>query len=1355
MTLASSGVPPQYLVEHWSTADGLPVAGVNRVLPGQSGYLWLATFDGLVRFDGHRFTVFRSGPAHPGLPSNRILQLIQTGDGQLWMLTEGERLVRFDGRGFHAIGRADGLSDPHVTGIQLDRFGTLWVSTLAGVLQRVPGDRFALIPGSKALGRVNQVLVTGQGQAWVAADVGLGEIVNGNLRHTFAAAQGVPVPAMAVARDAAGTLWVAGGRHVVRDAGNGTFRIAATVRGDIASMAAVGEHIVVNDLDNEYTIAVDGAIQRRQRDVRSQASGHVTIVRRAADGGIWHNRLRWLERDGREIFRSPCNVTDFEFGTDGAVWVATTCGLYELRPRHIFALSGLGGSAPVYSLAQAPDGDMWISTVSRGVAIRARDGSVTWLQRRARKWDVALRVVSIDSAGEAWVGSCRATVPGQCAIPDAWPPALGSDSRVHAIQRTSDGSLWVGGLGLWRQSPAGTWQDLSKQSGLVAGIRDDMVRVMIESTNATMWFGTFGAGVLRRDPTGHFRRFTRADGLASEAIRALRLDRRGQLWIATEDRGLCRMQDADSAKPRVKCIDSSRGMWSDSLHQVLFDEQGRMWLNSNSGIFAVSVAAVDAVLDDRAARVYPQVFTEKDGLPSREGNGGVDHAGIRLADGRMAFPTQAGVAIFDPRDLPPSTAQVRAVFEGLTLPDGHTLATAPQMTLARGIRSFTLHYTGLAPDLTAPVYFRYRVLPDSAWIDVGDAREVSLSHVSAGQRTIELVALGSDGKAGLPARITLDLPAYFYETSTFRIALPLLLLFALLAWMAHMRHAARHRQRELECTVAERTVDLRDALATVNSQRDEIARQAESKTRFFANVSHELRTPLALLVGPIEDYARGHAPAPELLAAMERNAHRLERLIGQLLDLERIDARRFPLHVRMLDLVALVQESVTAFEPLAAHEGVALEWCLPATEVLVNGDAEQLLRVLGNLLSNALKFCPIGGRVRVTLRAGNDGSANLRVDDSGPGVAPAWRTRIFDRFSQMASEATRHREGAGLGLALCREVAELHGGRLYAADSPLGGAGFVFELPAAEISPLQQVGEDPAKSVISTRADRGEVNVGASSAMPTWVPPVATAQAPRAAHELEADADARPLVLLAEDNRDLRLYLASILSEHYRVVAAVDGQAALALARTEPPDLVVSDLMMPKLDGLGLARAMRANDELAGVPIVFLTARGSDADRIKGLAGGADYYLTKPFDSRVLLAQLDAALRACQRLRERYAQRYAAASVPVVAAKTGFTAQLDALFEARAHDPAFGVAAIAAAVHQSESALRRRCRDACSTGPGELLRRHRLQRARTLLQAGAGNVSEIAYAVGYTSLSAFGRAYRSEYGRPPTQAQPS
>lgn len=1361
LALPSLAESPDFLIDHWGTADGLPVNGINRVAVTGQGYLWLATFDGLVRFDGHNFQVFRTGSTHLELPSNRIVELVETNDGQLWLLTEGHHLVRFDGQRFHIMGEAQGL--PARTGhlMTLDGQGTLWVELADGLARRLEDNEFRILEGSQSLGRIYALLNPGDGSLLAATDHGLARFVNDRLERLWGPEDGLSLPTRSLALDGDGLLWVGADGRLMRETRDGGFEQV------MAPLTAWQIHQGANGMDvsggrSDYRIGPGDEVEKRRRDARFFGTGHETIRRQAPDGSVWRNGLDRLERNGVVVFDAPCTIMDFDFDGVGGAWVATACdGLYRVRPSVIKAVTELDGVplGSTYGLAETHDTRLWIGTLDRGVAILSPDGEVRWLGEEDGVAHFGLHALWRDVDDSVWIGSCRVN-DHRCELPDGWPRALGLYADVRAVHRDAIGDLWFGGLELWRYRESDGWQSMMEASGLPAGLAGG-VRVMHETRDGSLWFGTHASGLLRRDPQGAFTRLTRSDGLASDSIRALEEDRQGYLWVATEDRGLCQLEpDRQPLQPR--CLDSRRGLWSDSLNQVLEDDHRRLWFNTNQGVFVLPLAALHAALGNADVQLHPQVYTERDGLPSREGNGGVAGAGIRLRDGRFAFPTQNGVALFHPDDFMQPSQPVRAVFERISLPDGHELPAGNRVRLPPGVRNFGVHYTGLAAQLTDPVYFRYRFARDRAWSELGDVRQLSLQRLAPGTHELELVAFGAGGALGPPARIELELPRWWYEKTGVRLAAVVFMMMLGLAVLWRRQQLAGQHRRLLEDTVSSRTIELREALETVHDQRDEIARLADSKAQFFANVSHELRTPLTLLLGPVDDLAEGRALSPERIRAMQHSGHRLERLIGQLLDLERIDARRFPLEMQALDLAALLRENVEAFMPLATRAEISLRLVEPLPVAQVRGDREQLVRVLANLLSNAVKFCPRGGQVEARLVA-RGGQLELCIDDSGPGIAPAWRESVFDRFTQMRNASTRGHEGTGLGLALSREVAALHGGELYCTDSPLGGARFVFRLPSLNAS---GPAVDLAAGLPVSDAGKGQGLVRPAvlqSAPADPAPPIPGDSASGGARPADqadvatgGEAAELPQVLLVEDHAELRQYLAEMLADDYRVLVAVDGVDGLQQAEQHLPDLIVTDLMMPRLDGLGLARGVRRNPALAGVPVIFLTARASDADRVAGFQGGADYYLAKPVRRAVLLAQLAAALRACHRLRDSHArqgQSRDTASHADALPSDRFGARLQSVLEARAHDPDLVVADLARALHMSESGLRRACQKSSSATPGELLRRYRLARAQQLLGTAQGTVSEVAYAVGYSSLSSFSRAYREEFGHPPSVAQ--
>lgn len=1360
-SVPTATVHPDYLIDSWTTADGLPVNDINAVHVGTTGFVWLATFDGLVRFDGHRFVVFNSS-SNPELPSNRLITLMQADDGLLWLTTEQMTLASFDGARFRIWGTADGLPDAHVTVAPLRLDGGLWVGTLRGAAMR-SGDGFRGI-GAQNAGAIGAILPLAGGRCWIGTEDGLFEFRDGRLINRYRASDGLPAaPVLALGTDRRNRLWIGTREGVVRlvdgrinptGVDESVRRIETGDDGSVAMLATAANHVWR-----------DGRITREARE-RSLANGRERLLRIAPDGAHWRNRLDALLREGEVVLRSPCTIKDYDFDASGALWLASACnGLQRLRGRSIQALTELAGEplGSVYGMAESGDGTLWMATLEHGLAALQADGSARWYGKNEGLGDANLGTLLAEADGTLWVGQiglCHLR-EGRCEQLAGLPAGLQPDqSSVRAIYRDDQGALWVGARsGLWR-SYKGHWSAENKRAGMApfAGVRS-----IAPGHDGSLWFGTLSDGLYRRDGTGHYAHYGVADGLSSLAIRDLHVDRDSYLWVATENRGLCRSVEPAAARSRFACIGRAQGLWSDSLHRILADPRDELWLNSNHGVFHASRDAFAAVMEGRAERVYPRVYTERDGLPSREGNGGVQGAGLVLSDGRIALPTQNGVALIDPLTLDGEVAPARAVIESVSLPNGRQIeARSAPVAPPRGERTLSIRFTGLSPTLTEPLYFRYRLLPDAEWIDLGAVRTLTLSRLPPGRYTLELVALNSGGHAGPPARQDIDLASWPHETATFRLGLPILLLLGLVAALWRQRIVARQRQGALERTVAERTADLRRqqsiteaALGTVSRQRNEIAALAESRTLFFANVSHELRTPLTLLSGPIADLTAGRAPSPELGRAMRRNVTRLERLVNQLLDLERIDAGRFPLRTAAVDFAALVRESMDAFAALAVREEIEFTAVLPQTPLLLCADAEQLLRVVGNLLSNAIKFTPAGGRLRVNLY--DDGHrALLAVHDSGPGVPPEWRERIFDRFSQMGSAATAQREGAGLGLALCRQVLDLHGGHIHVTPSELGGACFMVTLSLGVHASLAAADGHSATAALSALADKSEAvstaaagpadadhasgaALASSAAAPTGYAPDTTG----------ANASARPLVLIAEDNADLRLYLAEVLGRVYRVATAVDGDDALRQARADAPDAVVSDVVMPQRDGFSLAHALRADPVLGGVPLVFLTARAGDRDRIAGLDGGADHYLTKPFDADVLLAHVAAALQTCRRLQQQFARR--AGTPPEVAAGHDFASRLSAYLDRHGHEPDFDFDRLAAALHLSRSSLQRHCQADLGTTPAEQLRRYRLQRAHDLLVQGAGSVSEIAYAVGYGNLSSFSRAYREHHGVAPSQ----
>ena len=570
--------------------------------------------------------------------------------------------------------------------------------------------------------------------------------------------------------------------------------------------------------------------------------------------------------------------------------------------------------------------------------------------------------------------------------------------------------------------------------------------------------------------------------------------------------------------------------------------------------------------------------------------------------------------------------------------------------------------------------------------------------------------------------------------------------------------ALRAYAEDLEARVVERTAVLEVQKAELEAQREQLQHQAERlreldavKARFFANISHEFRTPLTLLLGPIQDAGRegdlerlrAHLPL------MQRNAERLLGLIGQLLDLSKLEAGGMQLHAREVDLVPLLRQLTAAFSSRAERQGLTLVFDAEVETLPCYVDADKLEKVVLNLLSNALKFTDRGGKVRLRLtqrRADTGAWAEITVQDTGRGIPVEELPRLFDRFHQVEDGTTRPHEGTGIGLALARELVELHHGTITIESTEKFGSTFTVRLPLgrAHLQP-SDLAEPPGPGAAPHRMVHA----------PLLLEGDGTDTKDRQEPPLLAQGD-RPTVLVVEDNVDMRAYLKSHLSPHYRVAEAAHGKAGLEVVRSLRPDLIISDVMMPEMDGYQLCRAVKADPALGHIPVVLLTARADDESRLEGLEIGADDYLAKPFNAEEMLLRVENLIEIRRRLHAHFSGRVVVGASQVVVSSTeaAFLEQVRDVIEAHLGDTHFGVERLADEVGLSTRQLLRRVKETAGLTPNGYIRMLRLERAAQLLEQRAGSVSEIAYQVGFNQPEYFSKLFRQVFGIPPSEYAP-
>ncbi|GGD70794.1 hypothetical protein GCM10011514_38630 [Emticicia aquatilis] len=511
------------------------------------------------------------------------------------------------------------------------------------------------------------------------------------------------------------------------------------------------------------------------------------------------------------------------------------------------------------------------------------------------------------------------------------------------------------------------------------------------------------------------------------------------------------------------------------------------------------------------------------------------------------------------------------------------------------------------------------------------------------------------------------------------------------------------------------------------------------KTNFFTNISHEFRTPLSLILSPIEDLKKKY-PSESMLEPMRRNAQRLLTLINQLLDLSKLDSGQMQVNIKQNDLVSFIKVMTSSFSSLAENRKIDFIINQNRSEAIAYYDADKIEKILINLLSNAFKFTSNGGKISVLVNYSEDfKEVEINVKDSGIGINEYKIKHIFDRFYQADSTHQRNYEGSGIGLALVKEMVELHKGSIRVESKE--GEGTTFSV---KLSINRKSWEEELKKAIEDVPNYNLVDLTylAHPEQPTE-------------NILKSDIPTVEdnILLIVEDNADLRQYIRSVFEQDYRIIEAVDGQEGIEKALEIIPDIVISDLMMPRLDGLELCKLLKTNEKTSHIPVVMLTAKANVESRIEGFELGADDYLTKPFNKEELQVRVRNLVIQRELLRQKYDKQVfslVTSELKVSSVEERFLNKAKNVVDKYISESEFDVEMFAKEMDMTTVVLRRKLKSILNQSVTEFVRKYRLQRAAELLTKRAGTVSEIAYQVGFESLSYFTKVFQEEFGMNPS-----
>lgn len=1303
----AQSVEEHYYFKNLSIRNGLSQNTVNAILQDRKGFMWLGTKDGLNRYDGLSFRKFKHDAANPrSIGNSFITSLYEDFNGNIWVGTDAGVYIYYPEK--EAFEEFDCQSlektriERSVSMIAGDKQGRVWIAVEAQGMFCYDARQKLLrnYPLSEISSNIKCFTFDSGGTLWLGFYGDGLYYSKDNLAtvHPY----GSPEDGKREFEGGVITKIVQGNYNCLHigSVKEGVSELNLT-SGQVRNLLAIdesGESIFCRDLlpysDNELWIGTESGIYiynlRTAQFIHLRASLYDSY-------SLSDNAIYALYKDREE-----------------GLWIGSYFGGVDYYPRQYtyFAkyypkniANSLHGKR-VREFCRADDGTLWIGT---------EDGGLNHFNPKTKEFHffepsagfTNIHGLCMDGS-HLWVGTfskglrvidTRTGVVLRTYTEGHTPHSL-NDNSIFSICRTSAGEIYLGTLfGLLRYNRT---QD---NFDCIPELNGKFVYDIKEDSYGNLWLATYANGAYCYDVSARRWKnyvFDAEDekSLPYDKVLSVFEDSYRQIWLTTQGGGFCLFHPDTETFTRYGLKD---GLPNDVVYQIVEDDDRFLWLTTNNGLVRFDPKTMEM-----------KVFSTANGLPTNQFN---YRSGFKDEAGNIYLGSINGFVAFDPRTFAenrqvPAVAITDFLLFNKEVSVGETdsplkssITFSDKVVLTADQNSFSFRIAALSYQAPRMNKLMYKLEGfDEGWLTIGESPLVTYSNLGYGDYVFKVKASNSDvvwNEQETSLHLSILPPFYLSGWAyCFYVLFFMGCLVCVIFYFKRRNYRKQHRQMEMLEQEKEREV-------------------YHAKIDFFTNVAHEIRTPLTLIKGPLENIIlkkEVDSETKEDLYIMKQNTERLLNLTNQLLDFRKTETRGFRLNFTECDVVAVLRETYFRFTSLAKQKGLDFILELPQECFMADVNQEALTKIISNLLNNGVKYAST--YLRISLET-DEKVFHIRTFNDGEMIPDTMKEEIFKPFVRLDKE-DEVTTGTGIGLALSRSLAELHQGSLMMEKGEEVNC-FCLTLP---------VNQDSTITLSAENVSQVEENSCG------W-------------EQEETDTkEKKPMILVVEDNPDMLAFIRKQLTTEYSVLTAMNGIEALAVLDNHYVNLVVSDVMMPQMDGFELCKTIKSDLSYSHIPVVLLTAKTNIQSKIEGLELGADAYIEKPFSVEYLLANISSLIHNREKLRQTFAKSpfVAANTMALTKADEEFIWKLNDIIQANLHNPEFSMEDMADALKMSRSSFYRKIKGVLDLSPNEYLRLERLKQAAQLLKEGKSRVNEICYTVGFNSPSYFSKCFLKQFG---------